>query len=280
MNRLSCEDDSALRYMDYAIIEQQTSMTAASAFWLDSLRDCKIHHHLSLPFDRHRVSDEHRTGRGISASFSFGEHLSRAFIVYASISKTTLENMALASYYAFLFKLTNGERDLCIGINTHGRYKPELMSIIGMFVNAIPLRCKLDPSWPFARLVKEVHQIAMDSSHYSYFPLQRILAQHPLVSKPAFLDTSFEFDSNTTQNMSNEIMLDDICLSLVPYSIKIETDEIVPDSFPSINCVHQAFTDRAMELSQKVAVELDDQSLTYSELLYYAQLLALRLLDK
>ncbi|CAF1428757.1 unnamed protein product, partial [Rotaria sordida] len=226
MNRLSCEDDSALRYMDYAIIEQQTSMTAASAFWLDSLRDCKIHHHLSLPFDRHRVSDEHRTGRGISASFSFGEHLSRAFIVYASISKTTLENMALASYYAFLFKLTNGERDLCIGINTHGRYKPELMSIIGMFVNAIPLRCKLDPSWPFARLVKEVHQIAMDSSHYSYFPLQRILAQHPLVSKPAFLDTSFEFDSNTTQNMSNEIMLDDICLSLVPYSIKIETDEI------------------------------------------------------
>ncbi|CAF1305048.1 unnamed protein product [Rotaria sordida] len=226
MNRLSCEDDSALRYMDYAIIEQQTSMTAASAFWLDSLRDCKIHHHLSLPFDRHRVSDEHRTGRGISASFSFGEHLSRAFIVYASISKTTLENMALASYYAFLFKLANGERDLCIGINTHGRYKPELMSIIGMFVNAIPLRCKLDPSWPFARLVKEVHQIAMDSSHYSYFPLQRILAQHPLVSKPAFLDTSFEFDSNTTQNMSNEIMLDDICLSLVPYSIKIETDEI------------------------------------------------------
>ncbi|CAF3778106.1 unnamed protein product [Rotaria sp. Silwood1] len=208
--RLSCEDGSALRYIDYAIIEQQTPMTAASTFWLDSLRDCKIDHHLSLPFDRHRVSDEHRTGRGISASFSFSEHLSRTFIAYASMSKITLENMALASYYAFLFKLTNGEKDLCIGMNTRGRYKPELMPIIGMFVNVIPLRCKLDPCWSFARLVKEVHQMATDSSHYSYFPLQRILAQHPLVSKPAFLDTSFQFDSNTTQNMSNEIILDDV----------------------------------------------------------------------
>ncbi|CAF3689925.1 unnamed protein product [Rotaria sp. Silwood1] len=225
--RLSCEDGSALRYIDYAIIEQQTPMTAASTFWLDSLRDCKIDHHLSLPFDRHRVSDEHRTGRGISASFSFSEHLSRTFIAYASMSKITLENMALASYYAFLFKLTNGEKDLCIGMNTRGRYKPELMPIIGMFVNVIPLRCKLDPCWSFARLVKEVHQMATDSSHYSYFPLQRILAQHPLVSKPAFLDTSFQFDSNTTQNMSNEIILDDVRLSLVPYSTKIGTDEII-----------------------------------------------------
>ncbi|CAF4835511.1 unnamed protein product, partial [Rotaria sp. Silwood1] len=230
--RLSCEDGSALRYIDYAIIEQQTPMTAASTFWLDSLRDCKIDHHLSLPFDRHRVSDEHRTGRGISASFSFSEHLSRTFIAYASMSKITLENMALASYYAFLFKLTNGEKDLCIGMNTRGRYKPELMPIIGMFVNVIPLRCKLDPCWSFARLVKEVHQMATDSSHYSYFPLQRILAQHPLVSKPAFLDTSFQFDSNTTQNMSNEIILDDVRLSLVPYSTKIGTDEIII-RFPS-----------------------------------------------
>ena len=53
-----------------------------------------------------------------------------------------------------------------------------------------------------------------------------------------------------------------------------------PNPLSSVSCVHQEFTYRAIEFSQKVAVELDDQSLTYSELLHYAQLLAIHLLDK
>ena len=89
--------------------------------------------------------------------------------------------------------MTNGERDLCIGMNTHGRYREEMMSVIGMFVNAIPLRCQLDPHWSFNQLIRHVCEIGTNSMKYSYFPLQRILNQHPNASKPAFLDTSFEF---------------------------------------------------------------------------------------
>ena len=37
---------------------------------------------------------------------------------------------------------------------------------------------------------------------------------------------------------------------------------------------------KRMKHSQKLAVELDDQSLTYSELLYYAQILSLHLLKR
>ena len=55
-------------------------MTAANAFWLDALRDCEIDRPLQLPFDRHRVSDEHRTGRGTSISFQFDKDLSKAFL--------------------------------------------------------------------------------------------------------------------------------------------------------------------------------------------------------
>ena len=37
---------------------------------------------------------------------------------------------------------------------------------------------------------------------------------------------------------------------------------------------------KKIKYSQKLAVELDEQSLTYSELLYYVQLLSLNLLNK
>ena len=51
-------------------------------------------------------------------------------------------------------------------------------------------------------------------------------------------------------------------------------------SFPSITCIHHEFVCQVMNHPQKLAVELDEQSLTYSELLYYVQLLSLNLLNK
>jgi non-ribosomal peptide synthetase component F len=45
-------------------------------------------------------------------------------------------------------------------------------------------------------------------------------------------------------------------------------------SFPPLVCLHQEFSHRASEQPQKVAVELDEQSLTYSEIFFYARQLA------
>jgi surfactin family lipopeptide synthetase A len=50
-------------------------------------------------------------------------------------------------------------------------------------------------------------------------------------------------------------------------------------SFSSATCIHQKFVYQVMKYPQKLAVELDDQSLTYSELLHYTQLLSLYLLN-
>ncbi|CAF1492545.1 unnamed protein product, partial [Adineta steineri] len=225
--QLLYDDTTNLRYLDYAVIEQQTSMTGTSMFWLDVLHDCKLDQSLPLPFDRYRLSNEHRTGRGTSISFDFGQDLSHDFLIHASSNHISLEQLALATYYVFLFKLTNGEKDLCIGINTHGRYRDELNSIIGLFENIIPLRCQLDPYCSFHYLLEQIREITTNSMKYSYFPLQRILNQHPDISKHAFLDTSFEFIPSMRRDGENEIMIGDSRFSLIPYSIKISENEIM-----------------------------------------------------
>ena len=197
-----------------------------------------------------------------------------------------------------------------------------------------------------------------NSLEYSYYPLQRILGQHPNASKPAFLDTFFEFQSSQNQCYKNEIVIGDAHLSTVSYSDEINRNEpvnacdfsliiqhdvninqisctingsldlfneettqkiaqrfylmleqlflstdywiqkpvcelaiILPNErlliqslnntqvlFPASTCIHHEFVCQAMEHSQKLAVELDEQSLTYSELLYYVQRLSLDLL--
>ncbi|UJR12902.1 hypothetical protein I4U23_017076, partial [Adineta vaga] len=223
-SQLSNTDDTIPRYVDYAVIERQMPMSGANLFWHDTLYDCKLDQSLSLPYDRYRLVNEHRTGRGTFISFDFGQDISRHLLSYASAHNHSIEHLSLAIYYIFLFKLTNRENDLCIGMNTHGRYRDELKSVIGMFVNAIPLRCQLDSHWSFCQLLDYVSEMIRNSMKYSYFPLQRILDQHPNILHPAFLDISFEFIS---YNNNNEIRIGDSPLSLVPLSLKISEDEIM-----------------------------------------------------
>ena len=48
---------------------------------------------------------------------------------------------------------------------------------------------------------------------------------------------------------------------------------------PSVNCIHHEFVCQVLQHPQKLAVELDEQSLTYCELLHYVQILSLNLLN-
>ncbi|UJR38884.1 hypothetical protein I4U23_031552 [Adineta vaga] len=209
---------TTLRYLDYAVIEQQMSMTGARLFWLDTLHHCQLHQPLALPYDRHRLSNEHRSGRGTSLTFDFDSHLSHQLLIYASTNQISLEHLILSFYFLFLFKITNGQHDLCIGTNVHGRYRPELNSIIGMFANAIPLRCQLDVHWSLTQLI-----------HH-----------------------------NNTQ--------------LTPFS---DAPLALSDQ-----CIPHAFIERVMTHPQKVAVELDEQSLTYAELLHSVQMVSLHFVEE
>ncbi|CAF1577130.1 unnamed protein product, partial [Adineta steineri] len=228
--QLTTDNNTTLRYIDFALIEQQMSMTGASMFWLDTLYNCYLGQSVPLPYDRYRLSNEHQTSHTTSISFDFGLDLSHHFLTYASSNNIKHEHVALAIYFIFLFKLTNGEKDLCIAMNIDNRYSDELKSIIGLFENIIPLRCQLDPHWSVHYLLDYVQEITTSSMKYSYLPLQHILNQHPNVSKPAFLDISFQFLSSMTRSDNKLIMIGDSQLSSVPSTMNIN-DNVIADKY-------------------------------------------------
>ncbi|CAF4156758.1 unnamed protein product, partial [Adineta steineri] len=235
-DQLLYDDNTNLRYLDYAVIEQQMSMTGASMFWLNALHDCKLDQPLSLPFDRYRLTNGHRTCRETSISFNFGQDVSHDFLTHASSNNMSLEHLTFAMYFIFLFKLTNGQTDLCISMNiNNNRYRDELSSIIGLFENVIPLRCQLDLHWCFHQLLEHVREITTNSMKYSYFPLQRILDQHSHVSKHAFLDTSLEFISYKN---NNTVMIGDSQLVPASSSFNMNEDEILNISDFSLSIYH------------------------------------------
>ncbi|CAF4337853.1 unnamed protein product, partial [Adineta steineri] len=221
-------------------------------FWLDVLHDCKLDQPLSLPFDRYRLMNEHRTYQTTSISFDFDQDLSHDFLIHASSNNISLQHITFAIYFIFLFKLTNGQSDLCIAMNiNNNRYKDELKSIIGLFENIIPLRCQLDPHWYFHQILEHVQEITTNSMKYSYYPLQHILNQHPHISKHAFLDTSLEFISYENKNA---LMIGDSQLVPSSFSLNNNEDETLSACDFSLSIYHDS---NLNELSCTINASLD-----------------------
>jgi non-ribosomal peptide synthetase component F len=67
---------------------------------------------------------------------------------------------------------------------------------------------------------------------------------------------------------------------ILPYELEVMHDlNNTFHEYGQISCVHWEFTCQAGLHPQKVAVELDEQYLTYCELLHYGQMLSLNLLN-
>ncbi|CAF1050606.1 unnamed protein product [Didymodactylos carnosus] len=115
-----------------------------------------------------------------------------------------------SDHYIFLYKLTGGEKDLCIGSMNENRYRQELHNIIGMFVNTLPYRLTLDPTLSFKNLLMQVQQLCLDILEYSYFPYQQIIQLHRTKHQQSllpFIQIIFQFE--TSSQLSNDIGLDE-----------------------------------------------------------------------
>ena len=187
-------DDDTIQYIDYSVYEHQIDMRLSRDFWHSQLEEYNLECRLSLPADRQRLSTDQRSGLSSVAQISFNNDISTLFVNYASSHHLTLFQLGLASFYAFLFKLTHGQNDLCIACINANRYRSELQTIIGMFVSTLPYRIQLDPHWSFDELVKHVRDNCLLILEHSHYPLQHILADfHHNQSNVSFLETVFDF---------------------------------------------------------------------------------------
>ncbi|CAF1230184.1 unnamed protein product [Adineta steineri] len=202
-NAISIEDDDdeSLQYIDYSVHERLMDMTTSRDFWCLQLEEYNLEHRLSLPVDRHRSSNDHRSSSACFTEISFDNDISQSFVDYASIQHVTPFQLGLSILYAFLFKLTHDENDLCISCLNANRYKTELHNIMGMFVSTLPYRVQLDRHCSFDELVKYVQEKCLSILEHSHYPLQHILANsHIDQSNVPFFQTVFDFITVSSVN--------------------------------------------------------------------------------
>ncbi|WP_189978574.1 non-ribosomal peptide synthetase [Streptomyces termitum] len=168
-----------IQYADYSIWRQDDDSVEGAAeaaarqlgHWRERLRDAPTEP--PLPTDRPRP--ELQSFRGAFHRFTMPRPVAEAVRALAREEDATPYMVLLAGLALTLHRRT-GRDDLVLGSPASVRGRTELDSLIGYFINLLPLRVRIGAGTDFRELVRHVRETALDGYRHQDVPFDAIAA--------------------------------------------------------------------------------------------------------
>ncbi|RKG99379.1 amino acid adenylation domain-containing protein, partial [Corallococcus sp. CA053C] len=145
-------------------------LDAQLGWWRQQLQGAP--HALELPTDRPRPALA--TSRGGVVTRALPRDLSdslRAFHRHEGITPFTTY---LAALQALLYRYT-GQEDLNVGTPVSGRGRPELEGLVGLFINTLVLRARVDAHRSFRELLTQAREAVLGAFSHQDVPFERLV---------------------------------------------------------------------------------------------------------
>ncbi|WP_326821531.1 non-ribosomal peptide synthetase [Streptosporangium sp. NBC_01756] len=150
---------------------------------------------LDLPLDGPRTV--RRGHRGAWHDLRLDGALTSAVRELARAHGATLYMTLLAAFQATLARWS-GQRDFAVGSPVSGRDRSEFEGLIGLFVNLLPLRARLDGDPTFAELLGRTRDAALDVYAHQELPFEKLVAELDLArdaARPPVVQVLFALQS-------------------------------------------------------------------------------------
>jgi amino acid adenylation domain-containing protein len=161
-------------YLDFSRWLAQTKNSdprrRAQSFWKTSLKDAP--EQLAFPTDFPRPA--RMTARGGTFAFQIPEAIAQSARTLCRQQGITLYQLLLSAFQVLLFRYA-GQKDLVVGVPFANRSLRGLESLIGYFVNPLPIRQLVDPTAPFAALLASNKQRLMQVLAHQDYPFEEIV---------------------------------------------------------------------------------------------------------
>ncbi|MES2295467.1 MAG: amino acid adenylation domain-containing protein [Pseudomonadota bacterium] len=166
--------DLAIQYADFAHWQRQylqgQFLQTQLGYWSVQLADAPAL--LTLPTDRARPALQ--TYRGAVTHFGVATDLAHALHALGKTHNATLF-MTLCAAFNVLLSRHSGQDDICIGTPIANRNRAETEALIGFFVNTLVLRARVDGTAPFAKLLEQVRDTALDAYAHQDVPFEQLV---------------------------------------------------------------------------------------------------------
>ncbi|MEL8050442.1 amino acid adenylation domain-containing protein [Vreelandella neptunia] len=163
-----------IQYADFAIWQREWLAGGEGDrqlnYWCHQLGD--EHPVLELPTDRPRPARQ--SFLGARHRFTLNGPLAEQVHALAAAHNATPFMVLLATYQVLLYRLS-GQSDLRVGVPIAGRNRHETEDLIGFFVNTQVLRCEMDTTSTFGRVLESVREAAIDAQAHQDLPFEQLV---------------------------------------------------------------------------------------------------------
>lgn len=169
-----------VQYKDYCVWQKQLleseRVEAHRDFWLQQLSgELPV---LELPYDRPRPAV--RTHRGSTVTRVVDGALAEQLRELGLAQGVSLFMLLMSAVKVLLFRYS-GQEDNVVGTTSGGREHADLEGLIGLFINALPIRTSINPDAGFDALLEQVRGTITEVFEHQSYPFDRIVEDLKLV---------------------------------------------------------------------------------------------------
>ncbi|TCP59053.1 amino acid adenylation domain-containing protein [Tumebacillus sp. BK434] len=193
-----------IQYSDFAYWQKQPEQQAALQqhfeYWKEQLGGER--ELLQLPTDRPRPSSQ--TYNGTTTVFSLSKTQSDALQKLSVESGTSLFMTLLAAFQTFLARYT-GQSDILVGSPIANRNREELEGLVGVFINTLVHRSRIENGMTFRDLLEKVRRTTLDAFAHQDMPFEKLveaLEQDRNMAYSPLFQTMFILQNNTQRTLS------------------------------------------------------------------------------
>ncbi|MFN8674492.1 MAG: amino acid adenylation domain-containing protein [Candidatus Sericytochromatia bacterium] len=162
------------QYADFSLWQKEcfekNKFKKQEEYWLENLTD--IPNNLDFSFDKPRQKIQ--TFNGAMNNFEISEDLLKRLESFSKEKGVTVFALLLAVYNILLYKYTN-QKDIIVGTPITGRNEPQWENLIGLFLNMLPLRSKIDTNKNFLDFLEQISETTLNAYDNQDVPFERIV---------------------------------------------------------------------------------------------------------
>jgi amino acid adenylation domain-containing protein len=184
----------SLQYRDFAVRQRDAvargDLDDDLSWWEQTLAHAPTE--LNLPYDHPRGSRTSAGAGGLLVA-PLSDALDEQLRELAKSVGSTRHRAGMAFMGAFLYRLT-GQSDIVLGMASAERLDDDLLPLVGLFVNTLPVRTRVDATSTMRALVRHVHDSTQAAIDHRRAPLDRVLERlRRTRGIGALVHTSFDY---------------------------------------------------------------------------------------
>jgi amino acid adenylation domain-containing protein/non-ribosomal peptide synthase protein (TIGR01720 family) len=182
-------------YRTYICWLEKQDKQASADFWQKYLEDYNTTAAIALMGELKAGKTRQQPYQDERFEFQLEQERSESLNRLAAGNQVTLYTVIQVLWGIMLSKYHNNTRDVVFGSVVSGRPPgiPGVESMVGLFINTIPMRITYHPKTTVKELLKNIQEDALSSEPYHYYPLARIQTHHLL--KQHLLDHILLFEN-------------------------------------------------------------------------------------